>query len=73
MQEEPKNRGAWSFVQPRLREMLPDQLLTYVGRPAAASPSTGNAAAHEREERELVADALTVQSKAQPAEAVSAA
>ena len=74
VQEEPKNRGAWSFLQPRLREMLPDQLLTYVGRPAAASPSTGNAAAHEREERELVADALTVQSKGgKPVEAASAA
>ena len=63
VQEEPKNRGAWSFMQPRLREMLPDQLVTYVGRPAAASPSTGNPAAHEREERELVADALAVQNK----------
>ena len=69
VQEEPKNRGAWSFLQPRLREMLPDQLVTYVGRPAAASPSTGNAAAHEREERELVSDALAVPNKPEPVSA----
>ena len=71
-QEEPKNRGAWGYAQPRLRELFPGRAPTYVGRDAAASPSTGSPAAHEREERELVADALSVPPKAVPASAVAA-
>ncbi len=45
-QEEPANAGAWTFVLPRLinilEELQRDALLpTYVGRKAAASPATG--------------------------------
>ena len=58
VQEEPKNRGAWTFMEPRLRALLPDTILTYVGRDAAASPATGSMAEHIQEERELVAAAL---------------
>ena len=58
VQEEPQNRGAWSFVQPILRAMLPDVLVSYQGREAAASPATGSMAMHEAEEREFVAAAL---------------
>ncbi|SFZ85253.1 2-oxoglutarate dehydrogenase E1 component [Devosia enhydra] len=45
-QEEPKNMGAWAFVQPYV-DWVMDQMgrggerLHYVGRPAAASPATG--------------------------------
>ena len=42
-QEEPRNMGAWSFIEPRLRELLPDgSVLTYQGRDEAASPATGH-------------------------------
>ena len=58
VQEEPQNRGGWSFMQPLLRAMLPDVLVSYHGREAAASPATGSAAMHEAEEKELVAQAL---------------
>ncbi|CAN5510151.1 2-oxoglutarate dehydrogenase E1 component [soil metagenome] len=58
-QEEPKNRGAWSFMSPRLAAMLPDNVvLTYVGREEAASPATGSIKVHQSEEREIVAAAL---------------
>ena len=42
VQEEPKNRGAWTFMEPRLRTMLPDTIVNYIGRDAAASPATGS-------------------------------
>src|SRR4029079_14076837 len=42
VQEEPKNRGAWTFMEPRLRDILPDgRLLRYFGRDEAASPAAG--------------------------------
>ena len=62
-QEEPANMGAWFFVSPRLQAML-DKLEgkntrpVYVGRKAAASPATGNAKVHVREQEELVENAL---------------
>lgn len=54
-QEEPKNMGAWFFVEPLIRDVLRlDQHLHYVGRPAAASPATGSAKVHEREQDTLL-------------------
>src|SRR5690606_40399574 len=50
LQEEPANMGAWSFVRPRLDDLLLDlygdcdRRVRYAGRPAAASPATGSAA-----------------------------
>ena len=40
VQEEPRNMGAWTFLQPRLAELLSghDRILRYIGRPEAASP-----------------------------------
>ena len=64
-QEEPKNRGPWTFVQPLLREMFPDRLLDYAGRDASASPATGSPKMHALEEQELIEDALTTASKAE--------
>jgi 2-oxoglutarate dehydrogenase E1 component len=60
VQEEPKNRGAWMFMDARLREMVPHGVLTYYGREESASPATGNMKLHVIEEREIVANALEV-------------
>ena len=58
-QEEPRNMGAWDFVAPRLRRLLPDHLAPrYVGREAAASPAVGSHHAHEKEQARLVAEVL---------------
>jgi 2-oxoglutarate dehydrogenase E1 component len=64
-QEEPKNMGAWSFVNPRLEEVMETVGMragrpVYVGRPEAASPATGLARNHLREQEALVTRALTV-------------
>jgi 2-oxoglutarate dehydrogenase E1 component len=59
-QEEPKNMGGWTFIEPRLMYILPAcQRPYYVGRAASASPATGSYAIHEMEQRRLVDQALT--------------
>ena len=57
-QEEPKNRGGWSFMFPRLLERLPRKPLLYAGRAASASPATGSLRIHKREQDEIVRAAL---------------
>jgi len=64
-QEEPANMGGWTFVLPRLINILEElerevTLPTYVGRKAAASPATGLFKTHVKEQEELVDQALTV-------------
>jgi len=61
-QEEPKNMGGWMFVNPRLEEVMEGLKIkgrpAYAGRPEAASPATGYLKIHEREQKELVDEAL---------------
>ena len=62
-QEEPKNNGAWSFVEPLLETCLADAGFTgmrpqYAGRDASASPATGLAKRHAAEQAALIAAAL---------------
>ncbi|MBZ4690701.1 MAG: 2-oxoglutarate dehydrogenase component [Cereibacter sp.] len=64
-QEEPKNQGGWTFVEPNLEWVLTrigarHQRPVYVGRAASASPATGLASRHKAEQDTLVADALTI-------------
>jgi 2-oxoglutarate dehydrogenase E1 component len=62
-QEEPRNNGAWSFVEPFIEEALQQagkapMRARYAGRKASASPATGLAKRHVAEQGALVADAL---------------
>ena len=62
-QEEPQNMGAWTFVEPRLRSILPaNATLQYIGRDASASPATGSYAIHNLEQSRLVNGSLTIDS-----------
>jgi 2-oxoglutarate dehydrogenase E1 component len=55
VQEEPKNMGAWTFVMPRLRELVGDKLLIrYEGRPYRASPAEGYGDKHTAEQTRIV-------------------
>ena len=66
VQEEPRNMGAWSVMQRRMPELLPDGVdLGYVGRPPRASPGEGYAVAHTKEQERIVLTALM--GKADPA------
>ncbi len=59
VQEEPRNMGAWIYLEPKLREILPAQAeLAYVGRPERASPAEGYPAAHAAEQSRIVSEAL---------------
>ena len=62
-QEEPKNNGSWSFVEPFIEECLTKSKVApararYAGRKASASPATGLAKRHQAEQAALIADAL---------------
>ena len=55
VQEEPKNMGAWTFVEPRLRALTGDEVpITYVGKPARPSPAQGSARFHKEEHAGIV-------------------
>ena len=58
VQEEPRNMGAWTFVEPRLRELLGGLPLRYEGRPERASPAEGYAHRHAAEQLRIVRAAL---------------
>jgi 2-oxoglutarate dehydrogenase E1 component len=57
-QEEPRNMGAWPFIEPRLREIAGNVPVRYAGRPLRASPAEGYADVHDAEQKRIVADAL---------------
>ncbi len=62
-QEEPKNMGGWTFVDPWL-ELTLDRLsikakrARYVGRPASASTAAGQMSRHQRELETFLAEAF---------------
>jgi 2-oxoglutarate dehydrogenase E1 component len=62
-QEEPRNMGAWSFVEPNLEWVLEHvggkaRRAKYAGRAASASTATGQLSKHNSEQKSLVNDAL---------------
>ena len=64
-QEEPRNMGAWSFIEPNLEWTLNQINAThkrprYVGRLASAATATGLASRHAAEQKALVGEALAV-------------
>ncbi|MDB2387689.1 2-oxoglutarate dehydrogenase E1 component [Alphaproteobacteria bacterium] len=67
-QEEPKNMGAWFFVDRKIEEVLKKYKSkfnrpVYVGRSEAASPATGSFSRHAKEQLDLVNQALETESK----------
>jgi 2-oxoglutarate dehydrogenase E1 component len=58
VQEESKNRGGWTFMQPRLIELFSEHRIRYIGRGASASPATGSLRLHREEQAKIVEDAL---------------
>ncbi|MFD2704521.1 2-oxoglutarate dehydrogenase E1 component [Salibacterium lacus] len=60
VQEEPKNMGAWSYIQPFLRGIAPEHAETgYIGRKRRSSPSEGDPKAHKKEQSRIINNALT--------------
>ena len=63
-QEEPKNMGAWCSVAPQIEEAMDKLRMSgrprYAGRAAAASPATGLASRHAKEQAKLIDEALSL-------------
>jgi 2-oxoglutarate dehydrogenase E1 component len=63
-QEEHKNMGAWTYIAPRLDDVLASVKhkagrVKYVGRDEAASPATGQLSKHNSQQEKLVDEALS--------------
>ncbi|MBM7646712.1 2-oxoglutarate dehydrogenase E1 component [Scopulibacillus daqui] len=62
VQEEPKNMGAWTFVEPRLRDIAPDHAsVSYIGRPDRSSPAVGEPDIHKKEQNRILTKALKLE------------
>eukprot|EP00123_Amoebidium_parasiticum_P016198 comp23327_c1_seq1/m.38418 comp23327_c1_seq1/g.38418 ORF comp23327_c1_seq1/g.38418 comp23327_c1_seq1/m.38418 type:complete len:1020 (-) comp23327_c1_seq1:250-3309(-) len=65
-QEEPKNMGAWSYVNPRIETALKPSSThngarpKYVGRKPSAATATGNKKQHKYEEHAFLEAAMTI-------------
>jgi 2-oxoglutarate dehydrogenase E1 component len=62
-QEEPRNMGAWNFIEPNVEWVLQHTPIVntrprYVGRSPAAATATGLASKHNQEQKTLVEQAL---------------
>lgn len=59
VQEEPKNMGAWTYMEPRIREVAPKKVpVHYIGRPEHSSPASGYADVHSFEQRQIITESL---------------
>jgi len=60
IQEEPKNMGAWYFVEPRINEILPNGLkVNYIGRRRRSSPAEGDPMVHKLGQSNIIQAAIT--------------
>ena len=64
-QEEPRNMGAWFYINEKIEWMLGEihhksSRARYVGRPEAASTATGSLKRHQVEQAQIVNEALTL-------------
>ncbi len=65
VQEEPENMGAWTFLRPRLGQLLAGRWpLGFVGRPANSSPAEGSAAWHATNQKLLIEQAYDLRARA---------
>lgn len=59
-QEEPQNQGSWDYMVREMGAILgKGQILRFAGRKPSASPAVGYHSIHEKEQNEVVAQALT--------------
>jgi 2-oxoglutarate dehydrogenase E1 component len=60
VQEEPRNMGAWYYLNARVRDTIGERLpLSLVSRDESASPATGSHSSHELEQKMLISAAFS--------------
>ncbi len=58
-QEEPKNMGAWSFVEPRLQAAAPKGIpVRYIGRKRRSSTAEGDPLFHKQDQNRIITEAF---------------
>ncbi len=69
VQEEPKNMGAWGYIEPRLRELVDNVKVsvTYNGRPKRSSPASGYQQIHTFEQQFIINQTLVQKKKTKSA------
>ncbi len=69
VQEEPKNMGAWGYIEPRLRELVDNVKVsvTYNGRPKRSSPASGYQQIHAFEQQFIINQTLVQKKKTKSA------
>ena len=60
VQEEPRNMGAWRFVEENLQPVAAERKspVRYIGRAPSASPAAGSLRRHQQEQAEIIAEAF---------------
>jgi 2-oxoglutarate dehydrogenase complex dehydrogenase (E1) component-like enzyme len=68
VQDEPRNMGAWRFIQDQIQPLIDDsrRTLRYAGRPDSASPSTGSLKRHQQEQADLIEEAFSTATVPRP-------
>jgi 2-oxoglutarate dehydrogenase complex dehydrogenase (E1) component-like enzyme len=61
VQEEPRNMGAWRFMEEQFAPLLESthRSIRYIGRPESASPASGSGRRHQQEQAEIINDTFT--------------
>lgn len=60
VQEEPKNMGAWTFVEPRINELIPAGIrVEFIGRRRRSSPAEGEPNVHKLIQSKILGAALS--------------
>ncbi len=57
VQEEPKNMGAWRYIEDKLREQL-ELNIPYIGRDEHASPAVASMKMHKQEQEKIMIEAI---------------
>jgi 2-oxoglutarate dehydrogenase E1 component len=61
VQEEPKNMGAWTFIEPNLMEIVSkNQTVRYIGRPFRSSPAAGDPQIYKQAQAKIMNDSLNM-------------
>ncbi|CAO3659061.1 unnamed protein product [Rhizopus stolonifer] len=59
-QEEPQNAGAYSFIAPRLSQLIPnDKIIQYAGRGPLSAPAVGVSSVFKQQASQLLEDVMT--------------
>ncbi|WP_349407489.1 2-oxoglutarate dehydrogenase E1 component [Pseudalkalibacillus sp. SCS-8] len=61
VQEEPKNMGAWTYVESRIKSIASNRVtISYIGRPDRSSPAGGEPDVHKKEQERILDQALNL-------------